>query len=245
MTLPKIETPTHELTLPSANVQVKYRPFTIGEEKILLQALETGTESSMQQALKDIVNACTFGALDGGTMPTFDLEYVFLQIRAKSVGEVAKLRLLCPDDKETYGEAEIDLTKVDVQVDDKHTNKIVIDEKRNFGLLMKYPTIDSISPRQAVAKLKTNELFDMIANCIKEVYDGEKVFKVEDYSKEELHSWFESMNKDTFNQINAFFDTMPALEHTIYVTNPKTKVENKTVLKGAQDFFGLPSLTKA
>ena len=130
MSLPTIEVQTHELTLPSANVQVKYRPFLVKEEKVLLQALENNDDKGINRAIKEIVHACTFGQIDGGKIPTFDLEYIFLNIRAKSIGEVAKVRLLCPDDKKTYGEAQIDLTKVEVEVDDNHTNKIMIDENR-------------------------------------------------------------------------------------------------------------------
>ena len=122
MALPTIETPTYELTLPSADVQVKFRPFLVKEEKILLTALESGENKQIAQALKDIVNACTFGQIDGGQIPTFDLEYIFLQIRAKSVGEIAKVRLKCPDDNETHVNKEIDLSKIEVQVDDEHTN---------------------------------------------------------------------------------------------------------------------------
>tara|TARA_Y100001972_G_scaffold108785_1_gene139076 strand:- start:76 stop:978 length:903 start_codon:yes stop_codon:yes gene_type:complete len=237
MALPTLETPTYELTLPSADLKVKFRPFLVKEEKILLQAIESNENNQITQALKDIVNACTFGQLNGENMPTFDLEYVFLQIRAKSVGEVAKLKMLCPDDKKTYGEVEIDLTKVNVQVDDDHTNNIVIDEEKNIGIIMKYPTIDSVDTSKTLKGMRTEQLFDMIATCMHEIYEGDKVHNVKDYSKEELHKFLESVDGKTFEKINKFFESMPQLKHEFEIENPKTKVKSKIVLKGSTGFF--------
>ena len=241
MALPVLETPTYELTLPSANVQVKFRPFVVKEEKILLQALESGESKQIVQALKDIVKECTFGQLDGSNMPTFDLEYVFLQIRAKSVGEIAKVNLLCPDDKKTYAPVEIDLTKVEVEVDDNHTNNIVINKDRNLGVIMKYPSIDTVEPNNDVKGLTTEKLFELIAACIHEVYDGKEVHSAKDYSKQEMTKFLESLDRKSFDKMNAFFETMPQLKHEVDIVNPKTKVTSKLVLKGAQDFFVLPS----
>ena len=241
MALPILETPTYELTLPSADIKVKFRPFLVKEEKILLQALESGENKQISQALKDIVSACTFGQIDGGKIPTFDLEYIFLQIRSKSVGEVAKLKLLCPDDKRTYADVEIDLSKVEVQVDDTHTNNIVIDKDRNFGIIMKYPTIDTVEPETNLKNVRTEKLFEMIANCMHEIYDGETVHSLSDYSKEETNKFLESLDRKTFDKINVFFESMPQLKHELDIVNPKTKVTSKLVMKGAQDFFVLPS----
>ena len=240
MALPILETPTYELTLPSVDTKVKYRPFLVKEEKILLQALETGEAVQIAQSLVDIVKACTFGQLDGETMPTFDLEYVFLQIRAKSVGEIAKVNLLCPDDKKTYAPVEIDLTKVEVQVDKNHTNNIVIDKDRNLGIIMKYPTINAVSA-ESVKNMKTDKVFEMITNCIHEIYDGEKVHSVSDYTKDDLNKFIESLDRQSFNKMTEFFETMPQLKHEVDIVNPVTKVSTKLVLKGAQDFFVLPS----
>ncbi len=130
MTLPKVEVPTYELTLPSQDIKVKYRPFLVKEEKILLIAAETGGQKELVQAIKDIVDACTYNKIDASKLPIFDLEYLFLQIRAKSVGEIAKIKVLCPDDNETYADVTVDLSKVEVQVDDSHNNKIMIDEQK-------------------------------------------------------------------------------------------------------------------
>mgnify|MGYP001182785017 CR=1 FL=1 len=243
MALPILETATYELTLPSANVVVKYRPFLVKEEKVLLQALESNNDVEIKNAIKDIVSTCTFGQIDASKLPTFDLEYVFLQVRSKSVGEVAKIRLLCPDDKETYVTKEIDLSKVEVQVDDEHTNEIKISDK--IKMIMKYPTIDTVDPQTNVKGMKTQQVFDMITGCIHSIIDGEKEHFVKDYTKDELNKFIESLDRKSFDNLNKFFETMPQLRHEIEVENPKTKVKSKIVLKGAQDFFVLPSLTTA
>ena len=239
MALPILDTATYELTLPSSDVQVKYRPFLVKEEKILLLALESNDGKQIKNALKNIVGACTFGTLNVELVPTFDLEYIFLNIRAKSVGEVAKLKLLCPDDKETYANVELDLSKVEVQVDDKHSNEIQINDK--IKMVMKYPTINSFDPTVDASKLKTEQLFDIIADTVYEIYDGETVHKGSDYSKKEMNDFIESLSSEQFGKIQNFFNTMPKLEHEVEVLNPKTKVTSKVKLQGLQSFFVSPS----
>ena len=243
MALPILETATYELTLPSTDVQVKFRPFLVKEEKVLLQALESNDDVEIKNAIIDIVSTCTFGQVNAKALPTFDLEYVFLQVRSKSVGEIAKIRLLCPDDKETYVTKEVDLSKVEVQVDDEHTNEIKISD--TIKMIMKYPTIDTVDPKLNVKGMKTQQVFDMITGCIHSIIDGEKEHFVKDYTKDELNKFIESLDRKSFDKLNKFFDTMPQLRHEIEVENPKTKVKSKIVLKGAQDFFVLPSLTTA
>ena len=243
MALPILETATYELTLPSADIVVKYRPFLVKEEKVLLQALESNDDVEIKNAIIDIVSTCTFGQVNAKALPTFDLEYVFLQVRSKSVGEIAKIRLLCPDDKETYVTKEVDLSKVEVQVDDEHTNEIKISD--TIKMIMKYPTIDTVDPKLNVKGMKTQQVFDMITGCIHSIIDGEKEHFVKDYTKDELNKFIESLDRKSFDKLNKFFDTMPQLRHEIEVENPKTKVKSKIVLKGAQDFFVLPSLTTA
>ena len=238
MALPIIETATYELTLPSSDVTVKFRPFLVKEEKILLQALESQEQKQIVQALKDIVHTCTFGQLNVDELPTFDLEYVFLKIRAKSVGEVAKIKVLCPDDKKTYANVDVDLNTVDVQVDDEHTNNIVIDENKKLGIIMKYPTLNSIDPTIDLKKENTKQLFDIIGKTIYQVYEGEKVYKASDYTKEELDKFVESLDNKTFSKIQKFYETMPRLLHIIEVENPETKVKSKVTLSGLTDFFG-------
>jgi hypothetical protein len=229
MALPIIETPTYELTLPSQDIQVKYRPFLVKEEKVLLMASETGSQKDMIQAIKNIVSACTFDKIDASKLPIFDLEYVFLQIRSKSVGEVAKFKMLCPDDKQTYAETEIDLSKVEVHVDETHTNKIIIDEARNLGVVFTYPTVDTVSVGEDL-KADSKTLFKVLTNCIDHIFEGDKVYPASDSTKEEL---------------DKFFETMPKLKHEVEIENPKTKVKSKVTLQGIQDFFGSASPTTA
>ena len=242
MALPIVETATFELTLPSKDVKVKFRPFLVKEEKILLQALEANDAKEMTNALKQIVHACTFGKVNIDTLPLFDVEYIFLQIRAKSVGEIAKLKLLCPDDSKTYADVEIDLSKVEVHVDDEHTNNIVIDEKKKLGMIMSYPTINSAKGRDP-KKEKTRAMFDILANSIYQIYEGDKIHTPADYSNEEMQKFIDSLDSKTYKKINDFFDSMPKLKQDIELENPKTKVKSKLTLSGLSDFFVLPSLT--
>ena len=244
MALPKIETPTYELTLPSQDIQVKYRPFLVKEEKILLMAAETGGQKELIQAIKDIVNACTFNKVEASTLPIFDLEYLFLQIRAKSVGEVSKFKILCPDDKKTYANAEIDLSKVEVQVDDNHTNKVLLDEKRKLGVVFTYPTIDSVSVGENI-KADSKTLFNVLVNCIDHIYEGDKIYPAAESTKEELDQFVEDLTQEQFETFRHFFETMPKLKHDVEVENPNTKVKSKVTLQGIQDFFGSASPTIA
>lgn len=238
MALPILETQTYELTLPSTDIKVKYRPFLVKEEKVLLQALESEDQKQIVNALKEIVSACTFGGLQVDELPTFDLEYIFLQIRARSVGETAKLKILCPDDRKTYADIEVDLTKVDVQVDDSHTNNILVDENKKIGIIMKYPTLGSVDPSLDFTKEQTNKIFDLIGKSIYQIYEGEKIYNTTDYTKEDLNKFIESLSAKTFGDIQNFYNTMPKLIHEIEVENPKTKVKSKVKLQGLTDFFG-------
>jgi len=238
MALPVLETNTFELTLPSSDVKVKYRPFLVKEEKILLQAMESQEQKQIVQALKDIVSVCTYGQLNVDELPTFDLEYVFLQIRSKSVGEVAKLKVLCPDTKKDYAEVEVDLSTVDVQVDDEHNNKIMVDEGKQISVLMKYPTLASVDPTKDYSKQNTKALFNVIGEGIYQIFEGDKVHMAKDYTKEELDQFVESLDSKSFKKIQKFYETMPKLMHEIEVENPKTKVKSKITLSGLSDFFG-------
>ena len=236
MALPKIDVPTYELVVPSTDEKVKFRPFLIKEEKILLIAMESGENEDIIQAVKTIVSECTFNTLKLGSMPMFDVEYIFLQIRAKSVGEVSKLKLLCRDDGKTYANVELDLNEVQVQVDDTHTNKIELSDE--MGVIMNYPTIDSFSAA-GIADITAENMLDVIASGIAHIYDkkGEEVYDSKDSTKKELIEFIEQLNTKQFQDIQAFYDTMPKLKHTITVKNPKTKKENIVVLSGLADFF--------
>ena len=236
MALPKLTTPTFELEVPSTDEKIKYRPFLVKEEKILLMAMESGENKDIVQAVKDIVSECTFNKLNLGTMPMFDVEYMFLNIRAKSVGEISKLNLLCPDDKKTYAQTEINLTEVKVQVDDNHTNKIELSE--DMGMIMTYPNIDSFT-ESGITTITATNMLDVIGTCILQIYEekGEKVYEAKDQTKKELIEFIESMNTKQFKLLQKFFDTMPKLKHEVTIKNPKTKKESKITLTGLNDFF--------
>jgi len=236
MALPKLNTPTYELEVPSTDEKIKYRPFLVKEEKILLMAMESKDNAQIINAVKDIVTSCTFEKVNVSKMPMFDMEYIFLQIRSKSVGEVSKLKVLCPDDKKTYASVELDLTKVEVQVGDDHTNKIELTD--DMGMIMTYPTIDSFL-ESGIEKIDATNMLDVIGSCVLQIYEekGEKVYEAKDQTKKELSDFIESMNSGQFKKLQSFFDTMPKLKHELKVKNPKTKKESKVTLTGLNDFF--------
>ncbi len=236
MALPKLNTPTYELEVPSTDEKIKYRPFLVKEEKILMIAMESKDNAQIVNAVKDIVSECTFNKLDVSSMPMFDVEYIFLNIRAKSVGEISKLKLLCPDDKKTYADVELDLTKVEVQVENDHTNKIELTD--SMGMIMTYPTIDSFQD-SGIKNITAENMLDVISSCVLQIYEnnGEKVYQAKDQTKKELTEFIESMNTNQFKQVQAFFDTMPKLKHTVKVKNPKTKKSSDVTLNGLNDFF--------
>ena len=237
MALPRVDVPIYELVIPSTDEKIKFRPFLVKEEKILLIAMESGEPDEMIQAVKNIVDECTYNKLKLGEMPMFDVEYLFLNIRAKSVGEVSKLKVLCQDDMKTYAKIEIDLNEVEVQVDSEvHTNKIELSDE--MGVIMKYPTISSFTTN-GIKNITAANMIDVIASCIAQIYDkkGEEVFDSKDSTQAELIDFVEQLNTTQFQEIQKFFDTMPRLQHTILVTNPKTKVESEVTLTGLNDFF--------
>ena len=245
MALPIVETPRFELTLPSTDMKVQYRPFLVKEEKVLYMALESGDENQMQSATKDILTAVTFNKIDVELLPTFDVEYIFLQVRAKSVGEVAKFKIICPDDSTTYGEIEVDISKVEVQVDDAHTNDVMLDEKRKLGVMLKYPNMKVLYDTQGIKALKYEDIIKLIIGCVDYIYEGEKNYPTSESTHEELKEFFENLSQDQFSTIRKFFDSMPKLRHVTKVKNPKTGVESTVTFSGLQDFFGLASPTTA
>ena len=237
MALPKLTTPTYELEIPSTDEKIKYRPFLVKEEKILMMAMESKATADITQAVKDIVNECTFNKVNISNMPMFDVEYIFLQIRSKSVGEVSKLRLLCPDDKKTYADVELDLNEVKVQVGDDHTNKIEL--TKDMGMIMTYPTIDSFKD-SGIRDINAGNMLDVISGCIMQIYEeeGKKVYDPKDQTKKELTEFIEQLSTKQFKDVQKFFETMPKLKHEITIKNPKTKKESKVTLTGLNDFFG-------
>jgi len=210
MALPKLTTPTYELEIPSTDEKIKYRPFLVKEEKILMMAMESKASADITQAVKDIVSECTFNKVKIDNMPMFDVEYIFLQIRSKSVGEISKLKLLCPDDKETYADVEVDLNAVKVQVGDDHTNKIELGN--GMGMIMRYPTIDSFS-ESGIKDINPSNMLEVISTCIEQIYeeDGKKTYDTKDQTKKEVTDWIEQLNTKQFKDVQNFFDTMPKL----------------------------------
>jgi len=199
--------------------------------------MESKASSDITQAVKDIVLECTFNKVDISNMPMFDVEYIFLQIRSKSVGEVSKLKLLCPDDGKTYAEVELNLNEVKVQVGDNHTNKIELD--KGMGMIMTYPTIDSFADG-GIKDINASNMLEVISGCILQIYeeDGKKTYDSKDQTKKELIEFIEQLNTKQFKDVQKFFETMPKLKHEITIKNPKTKVESKITLTGLNDFFG-------
>ena len=237
MALPKLTTPTFELEIPSTDEKIKYRPFLVKEEKILMMAMESKKNPDIVQAVKDIVSECTFNKVNMSDLPMFDVEYIFLQIRSKSVGEVSKLKLLCPDDKKTYAEVELNLNDVKVQVGEDHTNKIELDN--GMGIIMTYPTLDSFK-ESGIRDINASNMLDVISGCIQQIYeeDGKKTYEPKDQTQKELTDFIEQMNTKQFKNVQKFFETMPKLKHDITIKNPKTKKESKITLTGLNDFFG-------
>ena len=197
MALPKLNTPTYELEIPSTDEKIKYRPFLVKEEKILMIAMESKDNAQIINAVQEIVESCTFNKIDVGELPMFDVEYLFLNIRAKSVGEVSKLRILCPDDAKTYAQVEVDLTKVEVQVDDKHTNKIELSD--DMGMIMTYPSMKTFQER-GIQNIDSKNMLDVISSCVLQIYEekGEKVYPGKDSTKAELTEFIENLNSKQF-----------------------------------------------
>ena len=237
MALPQINTPTYELEVPSTGDKLKYRPFLVKEEKILMIAMEAEEQSGIINAVKEIVKTCTFEKFDVSKAPMFDVEYVFLNIRAKSVGEESSIKLKCPDDNETFAEVKIDLTQVNVEMSEGHNNKVELTDE--MGMIMTYPTIDSFS-NLGVQEIGAENMIDVISSCILQIYDkkGEEVFDAKDSTRKELNDFVEQCNTKQFQEVQQFFDTMPKLTHTVTIENPKTKVKSEITLTGLNDFFG-------
>ena len=238
MSLPKINTPTYRLNIPSTDEEITYRPFLVKEEKLLLIAQETGTDKATYTAIKNIIKNCCVGNLDVDKMPLFDMEYIFLNIRAKSVGEVAELKITCPDDEKTQVNVEVDLTKVKVQMDEKHDARIQLTD--DIGLLMCYPTLGTVgyaTSAKGDSESNAKILFEMIGNCMYQIWQGEETFDCMDYSQKDKLAFLESLSHTQFEKVQKFFETMPTLKHEVEITNPKTNVKSTITLSGMNDFF--------
>ena len=238
MPLPKIVAPTYELELPSTGETIEYRPFLVKEEKLLIIALESEDMKQITTGIKNVIKNCILtSGVKVQDLPTFDIEYLFLNIRGKSVGEQIEVNLICPDDEETEVNVKLNLDDIKVKKNDEHTDQIKVDE--NIMLQMKYPSLDQfVKNNFDFTKKNTMEKsFELIASCIGTIFTEEEAWSTSDCTKKEMLEFLESMNSSQFKSIEKFFETMPKLSHTIKIRNPKTKVESEVLLEGLASFF--------
>lgn len=234
MTLPVLNTPKYQLEQPSTGEKITYRPFLVKEQKVMMIAQESGDTKQVINSIGEIVKTCTFGKISHPEkLPTFDLEYMFLIIRAKSVGSTIDLKITCPDDGETQVDHQIEIDDIKVIKTEGHTNEIMLTD--DVGIVMKYPTMDMVSGF-AMDDVKETELsFGLIRNSIKSVFDKEQTY--DEMKKEELDEFIEQMNTEQFDKLSNFFQTMPKLSHTVKIMNPNTEVESEVKLEGLQSFL--------
>ena len=240
MPLPKISTPLYELQLPSNGKKIKYRPFLVREEKVLILALEGGDNKSITNAVKKILKDCiSTRGVKIEELPTFDIEYLFLNIRGKSVGESLDLIVTCPDDNKTTVPVKVYIDEIGIKINDQHKKDIVLNP--NLTLRMKYPSMNEFIANNFEISGDVDQLdqsFDIIASCIDMVYNDEESWAASDCTKKELKEWLQDLNSKQFKELETFFETMPKLSHTLKVTNPNTKVESEITLEGLASFFG-------
>ena len=240
MPLPKIATPSYELELPSTGKTIQYRPFLVKEEKLLVIALESEDTKQITNAIKAVIRSCVLTkGIKVETLPTFDIEYLFLNIRGKSVGEDIDVKLTCPDDNETEVSVNVNLDDIQVEKPEGHSNRIKLD--KNLMMELKYPSLNefiknNFDPNDAT-KTPMEQSFELIGSCISKIYNEDEVWAASDCSKKEISDFLDSMNSTQFKEVEKFFETMPRLTHTIKVVNPKTKVESDVVLEGLASFF--------
>jgi hypothetical protein len=235
MALPKITTPTYTLVKPSTNEKLEYRPFLVGEEKILLMAMESEEESEIYKAILRLVNSCTNGKMGNNDDPLFDIEYAFLKIRGKSVSETIELSITCPDDETTVVEYPLNTDDIEILVDDKHTKKVKLNDE--FTLNMRYPTVNDTLKTNKI-KSSVEKIFTLMKGCIESVEHGEDIYNRVDMSNKELDEFFDSLTQGMFEKVQEFFNTMPTLREEIEIVNPKTNVTSKVTLEGLGDFLG-------
>ena len=234
MALPKLETPVYELELPSTGEKVKYRPFLVKEQKNLMIAMESEEETQLRDSLASIISDCTFNKIDPYEIPMFDIEFIFLRIRGKSVGEKVKLNVLCPDDNETRVDVEFNLEDIDVHMKKEHTNEIIVTDK--IKIFMKYPGLKDMTDIKDDQQ-ETDQIFTLIKRCINEIHDGETIHNRIDISEKELDDFIDNLTTKTFEDLGTFFETMPKVMHILKVKNPKTKKRGEVVIEGIQNFF--------
>ena len=236
MSLPQINTPVHELKIPSTGRKVKYRPFVVREEKILLLALESENQEEVTDAIIQIIGNCIQTKIDLDSLSTFDVEYIFLNVRAKSVGEILEFSITCPDDGETQAEVEINIDDIQVVKDKGHTD--TIDLENGYFIKMKYPTMKYIMEKKPDDnKSLIDSTFEYAVECIDTIYNDEETWEAADSTKKELEEFVEQLNSKQYQKLQSFFATMPKLSHTVKVTNPKTGVKSDVTIEGLANFF--------
>ena len=239
MPLPTISTPTYELTLPSSNRKIKYRPFLVKEEKILIIAMETQHTKQIARAVKDVLSKCILTkGIKVDKLATFDIEYLFLNIRGKSVGEHIEVMVTCPDDEKTQVPMSINIDDIKIKKEKDHSTDITLDD--TYTLRMKYPSLSEFIKNNfdSMTDMKVEDTFELISSCIDQVYSEEETWSHQECTKKELSDFVESLNSNQFKMVENFFTTMPKLSHTVKVTNPNTKVNSEIKLEGLQSFFG-------
>jgi hypothetical protein len=236
MALPKLGYPTYELDLPSSGKSIKYRPFLVKEEKVLLLALESEDEKQVTNAVKDLIKNCVLSRIKVDTLPSFDLEYIFLKIRAASIGEIITLTVTCLDDNETTVEANININEVEVTKPEGHDPKIMFDD--DFGIVMKYPSMQQFIDREFLQKdMETEEVYNFIADSIEQIFQGEDIYDETTTNKKEFREFVDSLTTKQFEKIQKFYATSPKLSHTFKVVNPNTGKESSYTIEGLQSFF--------
>tara|TARA_B100001029_G_scaffold160446_1_gene148475 strand:- start:10609 stop:11328 length:720 start_codon:yes stop_codon:yes gene_type:complete len=239
MPLPKIATPSYELVIPSTEKKIKFRPFLVKEEKVLILAMESQDSKQIANAVKDVIKSCILTrGVKVESLSTFDIEYIFLNIRGKSVGEEVEVMVTCPDDGTTQVPATINLDDIQIQKNDKHSRDIKLDDE--YILRMRYPSLNEFIKTNFNSNedISVDDTFELISSCIEQVFSEEESWAASDCTKKELTQFIEQLNTKQFKEVESFFDTMPKLSHIVKVTNPNTNVENEVLLEGLQSFFG-------
>ena len=235
MALPRVNTPDYTLELPSTGEKIKYRPFLVKEQKILMMAQDTKDETQLADAMGTLVSSCTYGTLDASTSPLFDIEYVFLKIRSKSVGSKVDLMVVCPDDEKTQAKVSLDLDDINVTMTDDHINEVQINDK--VKVVFRYPILSDL---KGLVENPTDveRVFHVLNRCINEIHFGDDVYQRSDMTEKDIDEFVDQLTTEQFERMSDFFNSMPKLRHAIKVTNPKTKVKSEVVLEGLESFLG-------
>ena len=235
MALPRVNTPDYTLELPSTGKTIKYRPFLVKEQKILMMAQDTKDETQLADAMGTLVSSCTYGTLDASTSPLFDIEYVFLKIRSKSVGSKVDLMVVCPDDEKTQAKVSLDLDDINVTMTDDHINEVQINDK--VKVVFRYPILSDL---KGLVENPTDveRVFHVLNRCINEIHFGDDVYQRSDMTEKDIDEFVDQLTTEQFERLSDFFNSMPKLRHAIKVTNPKTKVKSEVVLEGLESFLG-------